>query len=134
MGELACLFDMVAPIVAANSVPLTWFYAGPGSYNLPYGTPVWLGGDPIFHLRPQPNVWLNVTEQGHRYHPGTVGHALYQSGSRLWLYTLGVGVGANSSQNVAVGQRIFGAMHINVRIEVLDRQLGPPPGDPLRGN
>jgi hypothetical protein len=131
---MECSFDMVAPIVAANSVPFTWFYAGSGSYNLPYGTPESMGGDPITHWSPRRGVWLNDTQLGHRYHPGTVGHALYQWGGRLWLYTLGVGVGANPSQNEAVGQRIFGAMHINVRIEVLDRQLGPPPGDPLRGN
>src|SRR5690625_5429205 len=74
---------MAEPIVAKGTVPFTLRYSGPGAYNLPYGLSRWLGGDPIMHFNPSPGTWLNITEYGHRYHPGSVGHALYESGGKM---------------------------------------------------
>lgn len=125
VGDSGCGFGMTAPLVGPASVPFTLWYSGPGAYNLPLGLPTWARGDPIIHRNPERGIWLNFTEPGHRYYPGSVGHALYESGGKLWLYTLGVGVGANPTQNVSRGQWIFGAMHRNVRSRVLEQQLGP---------
>ena len=122
-----CSMPMMSPIVGSNSVPLTLFYNGPGPYALPYG----LNLDPIVHRQPEPGVWWNITEPGHRYHPGVVVHALYESGNKLWLYTRGVGTGPNAAQNVAAGEVLFKNMHINVQRQA-HQQLhgGPPPWVP----
>ena len=121
IGEMGCSFNMGAPIVASNSVPVSAFYFGEGAYNLPFGLRV----DPIWHSTPASGVWINDTRFGHRYHPGRVGHALYESSGKLWLYTVGIGVGPNPANNVLWGNRLFGGMHLNVRGAVLDQQIGP---------
>src|SRR5690625_957767 len=83
VGDSGCSFSMAEPIVAKGTVPFPLRYSGPGAYNLPYGLSRWLGGDPIMHFNPSPGTWLNITEYGHRYHPGSVGHALYESGGKM---------------------------------------------------
>jgi hypothetical protein len=112
---------MTSPIVAGESVPFTLWYSGQGSYGLPYGT----GMDPILHLTPNSDVWMNVTNEGHRYHPGAVVHGQYESNGKIWLYTIGAGTGPNPARNVSDGKWIFGGMHLRVRSEVLNQQLVP---------
>lgn len=119
----ACSFDVAAGVVGTESVPVNFIYSGPGRYNLPFG----LGTDPIFHFHPEPGVWLNVTDVGHRYDLGSVAHGLYESGGKLYLYTLGVGVGQFPLENERVGRLLFGAMHLTVRNQILDRELLPWP-------
>jgi len=123
-----CSVPMMSPIVGNESVPFTLSYAGPGAYDLPYG----LGVDPIIHLTPRQGIWWNITEPGHRYHPGAVVHSLYESGGNLWLYTKGVGVGPNATQNVLVGEALFGNMHVNVVNQFHQNRNGfqPPPWVP----
>ncbi|MGQ0801317.1 MAG: RHS repeat-associated core domain-containing protein, partial [Pseudomarimonas sp.] len=84
VGESGCSFNALALVVAENSVPFVFRYSGPGAYNLPFGT----GTDPIQHRTPDLGVWLNRTLEGHRYHPGVVAHGLYESGGKMWLYSI----------------------------------------------
>lgn len=69
-------------------------------------------------------IWLNITEPGHRYHPGSVVHSVHESGGKLWLYTKGAGIGPNPGQNVSVGRFLFGNMHINVQNQMIQQQTG----------
>lgn len=89
VGDRGCSFDMTAPIAASKSVPFAAWYSGRGSYNLPDLDFPWVVGNPIQHSTPASGVWRNVTLAGHRYHPGSVVHGLYESGGRMWLYTIG---------------------------------------------
>jgi len=106
--------DELSPTVASLSVPFVIGYFGEGAYDLPYG----LGMDPIIHRNPEPGVWLNITEPGHRFYPGSVVHGLYESGGQMWLYTMGVGVGQNPALNIELGHSIFGGMHSDVQRSV----------------
>ena len=123
LSTVGCSQPMMSPIVGSESIPFTIFYSGPGSYGLPYG----LGWDPIIHLTPRQGIWWNITEPEHRYHPGVVVHALYESGNKLWLYTKGVGVGPDAAWNVAVGEVLFKDMHVDVQRRVLQQLHGGPP-------
>ena len=121
ISNAGCTIGAISPLVGEQSVPFIVAYAGPGSYELPYG----FGWDPIDHWVPRTGVWINDTRVGHRYDPGRVAHALYESRGVLWLYTVGVGVGSRGTENVLVGRQLFGAMHNNVR-QAVDRQVNGP--------
>jgi len=120
LSTAGCSYSSMAPIVGGESVPFTLFYSGEGGYGLPYG----MGLDPIIHRTPEPGIWLNITEPGHRYHPGSVVHSVHESGGKLWLYSKGAGVGPNPGQNVFMGEVLFGNMHIDVQNQIIQQQTG----------
>lgn len=102
IGQFGCDFDTMEQFVASEAVPFVIEYSGPGAYNLPYG----IGTDPIRHFTPALGVWINNTLDGHRYHPGRVGHALFESTGSMWLYTRGVGIGPDPEGNIRNGNWI----------------------------
>jgi hypothetical protein len=82
--------------------------------------------DPIRHVVDRENYKvLNITLEGHQFHPGMVEHALsintrsrwswgefrFQSVEAIYLTTTGTGTGANPGWNNYIGREIFGATH-----------------------
>jgi RHS repeat-associated protein len=126
VGDRGCSFDMTASITASKSVPFVPWYSGPGAYDLPDTEFPWVVGNPINHRTPERGVWVNDTSPGHRYHPGSVAHGLYQSRGRMWLYTIGAGTGPNPAENISNGNWIFGGMHGAVRHQVARAQIFGP--------
>lgn len=119
--EAGCGYDFLSGVVSSRSVPLNLAYSGPGVYQLPYG----IGLDPIVNFNPEAGIWINQTLDGHRYHPGRVGHALYQSSGSYWLYSQGVGIGDDPGENVFMGNILFQSMHQSVREDVFDNLTLP---------
>jgi len=109
-----CTRQTVISAINNDAVPFTTS-AGEGDYDLPFGT----GMDPITHRRPAPGVWMHVTEPGHRYHPGRVIHVLVEQNKNLWLYTVGVGNGADPAANESQGQWIFANTHNKIKSSIL---------------
>ncbi len=100
--------DEVYDYVNRNDVPFTDDDLRTGKHVL---KPIsWLpfGGDPIFHQQDTATrTSVNITLDGHRFHPGTVSHKVQFENGKLYYDLLGDGQGSTPSFNNDIGIYLF---------------------------
>lgn len=133
-GGPGCDFQSIIEVLDDYSVP---FVFDPQEGRLVIGPLGELFGDPIFHYVDRDNHRvLNITDEGHTFHPGQVVHYL-ELGTRSqfdllsWesreiptidLHTVGTGSGPYPWVNEIVGQVLFGWTHAKVQSVIQSRR------------
>ena len=101
-GCSGALADRVFASVNRNDVPFISDDLGSGFRSLPPGD------DPIWHYEfPSARTSINVTLQGHEFHPGTVTHRVLFEGGQLYYDVVGAGSGSWPRFNNFVGVLLF---------------------------
>jgi hypothetical protein len=99
--------DRVYGHVNRNDIPFTNDDLRAGLHSLqpvPFSSP-----DPIVHTQSLDlRTSVNVTLEGHQFHPGTVTHRVHFEGGNLYYDLIGVGTGNNAMFNNWIGIRLFG--------------------------
>ena len=85
-------------------------------FKLLPGIPVpFVYNNPIRHFRPSDGLAINETLSGHDFHPGRVINFTFVHREGVYIYTRGVGAGANPSLNNFVGDAWSQVTHQSIR-------------------
>ena len=102
------LADDVYAHVNQNDIPFTDDDLGSGPRVLIPGLPQPLGSQPIIHsenIRLRTSV--NITLDGHNFHPGDVTHRVHFENGRLYYDLVGTGTGSAPKFNNWIGIKLF---------------------------
>jgi hypothetical protein len=99
--------DKIFAEVNQNDVPFGADSNGAGYKTLMLGVPL-IGNQPIYHSEDiASRQSVNVTVEGHQFHPGSVTHSVFFENGNLYYQVLGVGTGATPGVNNFVGAALF---------------------------
>jgi hypothetical protein len=95
--------------VNQNDVPFSGKDLGSGNKTLISGIPRPFGNKPIYHSEDiAGRTSVNITLQGHNFHPGDVTHRVHFQGGNLYYDMIGVGSGSFPAANNWIGIKSFG--------------------------
>mgnify|MGYP006939816741 FL=1 len=101
--------DQVFESVNQNDVPFSDKDLGSGNKNLISWARRPFGSQPIYHSEDITNrTSVNITMEGHNFHPGDVTHRVHFENGNLYYDMVGIGTGSFPGFNNWVGIKLFG--------------------------